>query len=124
EVFRPIRAQATAASQPACPAPTMTMSNRSVNCICSNYFTGSGWKTLSPQRHGDTEKSLRALGSVGEDGFLPFIRREIPIAGTGFVIVAAGPVGGREIAPIVHPNLEEGAARNFGADFYRAAISA
>src|SRR5207248_1367888 len=81
-------------------------------------------KTFSPQRHGDTEKSLRALRSVAEDGFLPFIRREIPIAAASFVIVAAGPVDGRRIAPIVHAYLEEGATRNFGADFYRAAISA
>src|SRR5215813_8097689 len=34
-----MRAQATAASQPAWPAPTTTMSNCSVNCT-ENYFTG------------------------------------------------------------------------------------
>src|SRR5207248_7692029 len=72
-------------------------------------------------RHGE---NLRLLRCVGEDGLLPFIRREIPIASAGFVIVAAGAVGGRGIAPIVHAYLEEGATRNFGADFYRAAISA
>src|SRR5215475_14453907 len=32
-VFSPMRAQATAASQPACPAPTTTTSKCSVNCI-------------------------------------------------------------------------------------------
>src|SRR5438034_10535697 len=35
-----MREQATAASQPACPAPTITMSNCSVNCT-KFYFTGS-----------------------------------------------------------------------------------
>ena len=45
------------------------------------------------------------MGRLGEDGFLPFIRREIPIAAASFVIVAAGPVDGRRIAPIVHANL-------------------
>src|SRR3954469_11349115 len=102
-----MRAHATAASHPACPAPTTTMSNCSVNCIDLLFYRFvyvgslcvflcetlcSLWlKVLetSPQRtQGFTEQRHRGslmLRNVSELGILPIRRGEIPIACAGFV---------------------------------------
>src|SRR6266700_5669964 len=102
-----MRPQATAASQPACPAPTMTMSNCSVNCIfLKPFYRHRVEKPFSPQRHGDSEKPLRLLGGVGKDSFLPSIGWEIPITCAGFVVVSAAAVTDCGIAPVIHADLQ------------------
>ena len=58
---------------------------------------------------------------VGECGFLPLVGGEIPVAGSGFMVVSAGAVGDSWIAPVVHPHLQQGSGRNLGADCNGAA---
>src|SRR4051812_20265755 len=126
-VFRPMRAQATAASHPACPAPTTTMSNCSVNCIDLSFyrfmsaekaFVAFPCETLcplwlafepSPRRaQSFTEEEHRGLlswGSVGERRFLPTGGGKVPIACPCFVVVGATVIADGGITPVIHANL-------------------
>src|ERR1700674_3712668 len=59
----------------------------------------------------DTSLELRA-SDVGESGFLPLGRGEIPVAGAGFVVVSAGAVGDGRSAPVIHSHLQQSSGRN------------
>jgi len=55
--------------------------------------------------------------TIGKGRLLPLVRWEIPIAGAGFVVVAAGGVADSGVAPIIHAHLQQGAAGDSDAGF-------
>src|SRR5208282_2886820 len=59
---------------------------------------------------------------ISEHCFLPLVGGEIPVAGSGFVVVSAWAVGDGRGAPIVHAHLQQGSGRNFDAGFDGAAF--
>ena len=59
---------------------------------------------------------------ICEDGFLPILRRKIPVAGSGLVIVAAGAVPDGWVAPVIHAHLEQSSAGDSYLGFYGAAF--
>src|SRR5580700_9643085 len=62
---------------------------------------------------------LRAA-HICEQRFLPLVGSEVPVAGSGFVIIAAGAVDDGWSAPVIHSHLQQGAGRNLDAGFYGA----
>jgi hypothetical protein len=64
---------------------------------------------------------LRA-SNVREGGFLPLVGREVPVAGTGFVVVSAGSVRDGRSSPIIHAYLQERSLRNLDPGFDGAAF--
>src|ERR1700722_1922984 len=104
-VFRPMRAAAVAASHPACPAPTTTTSNCSVNCICGLY---------SSNEYPHCRLELRPA-DIGEPCFLPLFGGKIPVAGSGFVVVSTCAIRDGRSAPVVHPYLQQDSGRNLDA---------
>ena len=114
-----MRAQATAASQPACPAPTIAMSKFSVNCTRSLFYRPEK-KIFTTETQSHREGLLAFY--ICEDGLLPIVRGEIPVAGAGFVVVAAGAVSDGWVAPVTHAHLQQGSAGDFYLGLYRAAF--
>jgi hypothetical protein len=61
-----------------------------VKGIAGTYFTGNASETF---HHRDTEAQRKSLilslylWDIGEYSFLPIVRREVPVAGAGLVIV-------------------------------------
>lgn len=58
--------------------------------------------------------------NIGKSRQLPLVRREIPVARTGFVTVAAFAVSDGGVAPVIHAHLQQGSARDADAGGYGA----
>src|SRR5581483_8778694 len=68
------------------------------------------------------DKSLELwAANVRENRFLPARRAEIPVAGSGFVVIA-GSIGDRWTAPVIHTHLQQGAVGYFHPRFRGAAF--
>jgi hypothetical protein len=66
---------------------------------------------------------LERPADVGEGGFLPYLGRQVPVAGPGFVVVGIRSApGDGGIAPIVHAELQEGSWPDADAGFGAAAF--
>ena len=49
----------------------------------------------------------RVAGDIAEDSFLPVVGRQIPLAGSGFVIIATSAVADGCVTPIVEADLQQ-----------------
>src|SRR6266853_6988505 len=113
-----MRAAAMAASHPACPAPTTTTSNCSVNGGMASLHSSKDYvmEDGRPSSRAGTPSSTSSLelraADIGERNFLPLRRGKIPIAGAGFVIISARAIRDSRRAPVVHADLQQGAGRN------------
>src|SRR6478609_5833747 len=103
-----MRAAAMAASQPACPAPTTTTSNCSVKggtaafILARSAELNGGRASRRPAGRGRPaimQLELRTT-DICERDFLPLGRGKIPVAGAGFMIIAARTVRDRRGAPV------------------------
>jgi len=94
-----------------------------VGYSCPNLFVfeeGESWVGVRSSHPFPPRRRL--VGNIRERGFLPIFRGEVPIAGAGFVIVAAGAVSNGGVAPIIHAHLQKGSARDSDAGLYGAAF--